>query len=33
MSELVIKARKFWLSKKAIIEIILSILVMLLFTM
>ena len=33
MSDLVIKARKFWLSKKAIIEIILSILVMLLFTM
>lgn len=33
MSELVIKARKFWLSKKAIVEIILSIIVMILVTM
>gem|GEM_PF-1557826 len=33
MSELVIKARKFWLSKKAIVEIILSIIVMMLVTM
>ena len=32
MSELVIKAKKFWLSKKAIIEIILSILLMWLVT-
>ena len=33
MSELAIKAKKFWLSKKAIIEIVLSILLMWLVTM
>ena len=33
MSELVIKAKKFWLSKKSIIEIVLSILLMWLVTM
>lgn len=33
MDELVIKARKFWLSKKAVVEIILSILLMWLVTM
>ncbi len=33
MSELVIKAKKFWLSKKAVIEIVLSILLMWLVTM
>ena len=33
MTELAIKARKFWLSKKAVFEIILSILLMWLVTM
>ena len=33
MSELAMKARKFWLSKKAIIEMILAVLVMVLVTL